>query len=108
MGVIFMPNRLIWQMRQCELIIILIMHCHIGNVYYSDVTTFHVLIFLTKKRTKNMKKQHPQLGFSFITSLEFVLLMVEFRLTTKQYVIRVNKNLHQINWQKYTPEKNSL
>ena len=27
---------------------------------------------------KNMKKQHPQLGFTFITSLEVVLIMVEF------------------------------
>ena len=27
---------------------------------------------------KNMKKQHPQLGFTFITSLDVVLLMVEF------------------------------
>ena len=27
---------------------------------------------------KNMKKQNPQLGFTFITSLDVVLLMVEF------------------------------
>ena len=27
---------------------------------------------------KNVKKQHPQLGFTFITSLDVVLLMVEF------------------------------
>ena len=35
-------------------------------------------IFLTKKQIKNMKKQHPQLGFTFITLLQVVLLMVEF------------------------------
>ena len=27
---------------------------------------------------KNTSKQHPQLGFTFITSLDVVLLMVEF------------------------------
>ena len=27
---------------------------------------------------KKMKKQHPQLGFTFITSLDIVLLMIEF------------------------------
>ena len=54
---------------------------------------------------KNMKKQHPQLGFTFITSLDVVLLMVEFQRNTKTYVTFVNKNLHQITLQKYTPEK---
>ena len=38
------------------------MHFHTGNVYYGAVPTFHVLIFLTKKKIKNTKKQHPQLG----------------------------------------------
>ena len=32
---------------------------------------------------KSMKKQHPQLGFTFITSLDVVMLMVEFKLNTK-------------------------
>ena len=31
-----------------------------------------------QETTKNMKKQHPQLGFTFTTSLDVVLLMVEF------------------------------
>ena len=31
-----------------------------------------------QKRKKNTKKQHLQLGFTFITSLHVVLLMVEF------------------------------
>ena len=31
-----------------------------------------------QETTKNMKKQHPQLGFTFITSLDVVLLMVKF------------------------------
>ena len=31
-----------------------------------------------KERTKNMNKQQPQLGFTFITSLDVVQLMVEF------------------------------
>ena len=29
------------------------------------------------ERKKNMKKKHPQLGFTFITSLDVVLLIVE-------------------------------
>ena len=31
-----------------------------------------------QETTKNMKKQHPQLGFTFTTLLDVVLLMVEF------------------------------
>ena len=31
-----------------------------------------------QETTKNMKKQHPQLGFTYTTSLDVVLLMVEF------------------------------
>ena len=77
MGVIFMPKHLIWQMRQCALILIRIMHFHTGNVYYGDVPTVHVSIFLTKKHIKNMKKQHPQLVFTVITALDVVLLMGE-------------------------------
>ena len=100
-----MPKHLIWQMQQCALILILIMHFHTGNVYYGDVPTVHVLIFLTKKQIKIMKKQHPQLGFTFITSFYGALIMVEFHLKTRKYVICVNKNLYQINLQKYTPER---
>ena len=54
---------------------------------------------------KNMKKQHTKLGFIFITSLDVVLLMVEFHLNKIKYATCVNKNLHQISIQKYTPEK---
>ena len=72
-----MPKHIIWQMQQCALILIRIIHFQTGNVYYSAVPTVHVLIFLTKKKIKNMKKQHPKLGFTFITSLDIVLLMVE-------------------------------
>ena len=31
-----------------------------------------------QETTKKMKKQHPQLGFTFITSLDVVLLMGEY------------------------------
>ena len=31
-----------------------------------------------QETTKNTKKQHPQLGFAFTTSLDVVLIMVEF------------------------------
>ena len=78
MSVIFMPKHLLWKMQQRALILIRIMHFHTGNMYYGAVPTVHVLIFLTKKQIKNTKKQHPQLGFTFITSLYVVLLMVEF------------------------------
>ena len=65
-------------MRQCALILILIMHSHTGNVYCGSVPTVLVSISLTKKQLKNTKKQHTQLGFTFTTSLDVVLLMVEF------------------------------
>ena len=100
-----MPTRLVWKMQKCALILILIMLYH-TNVYCGSVLTVHEIIFLTKKQIKSMKKQHPQLGFTFITSLDVVLLMLEFHLKTKKYFICVNNNLHQINLQKYTPEKN--
>ena len=51
---------------------------HTGNVYCGSVPTVLVSIFLIKKQLKNMKKQHPQLGFTFTTSLDVVLLMVDF------------------------------
>ena len=105
MGVIFMSKHMIWQMRKCALILIRIMHFHNINVYYGAVPTVHVFILLNNKKIKNMKKQHPQLGFTFITSLDVVLIMVELHLKTNKYVICVNMNLHQINLQKYTPEK---
>ena len=78
MGVIFIPKHLLWQMQQFAHILSLIMHFHTGNVYYDAVPTVRVLFFLTKKQRKNMNKQHPQLGFTFITSLDVVLIMVEF------------------------------
>ena len=81
------------------------MHCHTGNVYFGAVMTVLVSIFLTKKKPKNMTRQHPQLSFTFTTSLDVVLLMVEFHRKTRKCVTYVNKNLYQINLQKYTPEK---
>ena len=49
MGVIFMPNNLIWKMQQYALILILIMHLHTGNFYRGAVTNVHISIFLTNK-----------------------------------------------------------
>ena len=54
-----------------------------------------------------MKEQHPQLGFTFITSLHVVMLMVELHLKTRKYITCVNKNIHQINIQKYTQKRAS-
>ena len=73
-----MPHHQIWQMLQCAHILSLIMYCHTGNVYCGAVLTDLVSIFLTKKQLKNMTKIYPQLGFTFTTSLDVVLLMVEF------------------------------
>ena len=76
MEVIFMPKHQIWQMLQCAHILSLSMHFHTGNVYCVAVLTVLVSIFLTNKQLKSMTKLHPQLGFTFITSLDIVLLMV--------------------------------
>ena len=73
-----MPKHQIWKMLQCAHILSLIILFHAGNVYCGAVLTVLVSIFLTKKQLKNMKKLHPQLGFTFITSLDVVLLVVEF------------------------------
>ena len=54
------------------------MNFHTKNVYLGVVVTVHVSILLTKKQIKMMKKQHPQLGFTIITSLHVVMIMVEF------------------------------
>ena len=77
-----MPKHQISQMLQCAHILSLSMHFHTENVYCDAVLTVLVLIFLTKKQLKIMKKIHPQLGFTFITSLDVVLLMVPWLATT--------------------------
>ena len=66
------------EMLQYAHILSLIMHFHTGNVYCGAVLTVLVSISMTKKKLKNMAKQHPQLGFTFTTSLDVVLLMVNF------------------------------
>ena len=73
-----MPKHQIWQILQCAHILSLSMQFHTGNVYYGAVLTVVVSIFLTNKQPQIMTKQHPQLGFKFITSSDVVLLMVEF------------------------------
>ena len=78
MEVIFMPQHQIWQMLQCAHILNLGIHFHTGNMYFDAVMTVHVSIFLTKQYQINMTKLHPQLGSTFITSLDVVLFMVDF------------------------------
>ena len=78
MGVIFMPNRLIWKMLQWAHIISLLMYFHNGNLYFVVVMNVHISIILTKKKTKFINKQHSLLGFTFIKLLDVVLPMVEF------------------------------
>ena len=76
MGAIFMPKHLIWKRLQCAHIPSLLMHYHTVNVYCGAVSNFHVSIFLTNKHIIIIQKQHPQYCFTFITSLDVVLLMV--------------------------------
>ena len=64
-----MLKRMIWKR---------LMHFHTGNAHFGAVPNVHVSIFLTKKHIISIHKQHPQYGFMFITSLDVVLLMVEF------------------------------
>ena len=97
MGVMFMPKHWIWKRLQFSHIISLIMHLHTGNVHCGAVPNVCVSIFLTKKQIKNADKQHPQLGFTFITSLDIVLLMVEFHWKKKNNITCVNRNFHRIN-----------
>ena len=82
MDVIFMPNHQIWKMLQCAHILSLIMHFYTGNVYCGAVLTVLVSIFLTKKQLKNMKKQHPQLGFTF-TLLQIQTICTTLRCSLK-------------------------
>ena len=77
MDVIFMSKRLIWKSLQCMHILILIMHYHTVNVSCDAVLNIHVSIILTKKHMVGIHTQHPQLGFTFITYLCAVLLLVE-------------------------------
>ena len=79
-----MPKHMIWQMLQCAHILSLIMHFHTGNVYYGAVPNVHVSIFLTKIKIISIHKKHPQYGFTFITSLDVVILMVEFHSKRKK------------------------
>ena len=78
MGFIFMTKHLIWKMLQCAYILGLIVNFHTGNMYCGDVPNVHVSIFLTKKQIIIIQKKHPQYGFTFITSMDVVMLMVEF------------------------------
>ena len=73
-----LPYLMLWQILQYAHILSLIMHFLTGNVYCGAVLSVIVSIFLTKKFQINMTKLHPQLGFTFITSLDVVLLMVDF------------------------------
>ena len=78
MGIIFMPNQMIWHKLQCVHILSLIMQFHTGNVYCGAVLTVHVSILLTNKQIIIIQTQHPQYCFTFITSLHVVMLTVEF------------------------------
>ena len=62
---------------KCVHILSMIMHFHTGKLYCNAVLNVHVSILLTKKHIISFHAQHPQLGFTFITSLRVVLLMVD-------------------------------
>ena len=63
------------QAKMCAYILCLIMYIHTGNLYCDAEATVHISILLTKKQIISIQTQHPQLGFTFIISLEVVLLM---------------------------------
>ena len=67
MGVIFMPNHIIWQRLKCVHIHSQIMHYHTGNVYCNVVPNVHVLILLTKKQIVSIPTQSLQF-FSYLLS----------------------------------------
>ena len=50
MGVIFMPNHMIWQRLQCAHFLSLIMHSHTVNVYFGVVMHVYISILLTNKQ----------------------------------------------------------
>ena len=78
-------------------------HFHTGNFYCDGVLTAHVSIFLNKKYIFSIHTQHLQLGFTFITSLRILLIMVELYWKTIKYITcetrifirQIYKNIHQ-------------
>ena len=62
MSVIFIPKHLIWKMQQRALILVLIMHFHIVNMYCGAVPNVLVLILLTNKKIKN-EETKPSIRF---------------------------------------------
>ena len=95
MDVIFMPKHLIWKRSQCVYILVMIMHCQPENVFCDSAINIHGSILLTKKQIISIHTQLPQYGFTYITSLRVVLLIVEFHWNTRKYAACVNRYLHQ-------------
>ena len=54
MGVIFMPNNLIWQMQQCAHILILIMHFHTGNSKLTPPQRQHHVVMLLQVSVREL------------------------------------------------------
>ena len=78
MAVILIPKHMMRKRLQYAHILSMIMHFHTVNVFCGVAMNVHISVLLNNKKFKNMKKQHPQLGFTLITFLDVVLLMVEF------------------------------
>ena len=76
MDVVFMPKHMIWQRLQCVYNLSLIMYFQTGNVYCNTVLTVYVSILLTNKQIIIIQTHHLQYGFTSITSLRVVLIMV--------------------------------
>ena len=72
-----MPKHLIWKMQQCAHILILIMHLNTGK-FVLRCCAECPCINIPDQETNKMTKQHPQLGFTFITSSDVVLFMIDF------------------------------
>ena len=92
-------------MLQCAHILSMIMHLHTGNMYFGVVLTFHVSISLTKKQIKQYEETTPSIRFHVYHIIARCTAHGRILLKDKKYFTCVNKNLHQTNLEKYTPEK---
>ena len=79
MGVVFMPNIMIWQRQQCVHTHSKIMRYHTENVYCDVVPNIQELILLTRIHIISIPTQVLQFVFTFIIWLHVVQNMAGFR-----------------------------
>ena len=94
-------------MRQCALILILIMHfqCKFVLQCCDECPCINIP---EQEKNKKHEETTPSIRFHIYHIIGRYTTHGRIMLKDKKYVTCVNKDLHQINLQKYTPEKNSL